>query len=65
MAVSLVTYVPDQLVIRRMVHIMQGRGQFHHTQTGPKMAAMYTYHINDILTQLIAELVKFFPGQLF
>ena len=38
--VSLVAHVPDQPVLRRIVDIMQGNGQFHRAQAGGKMAAV-------------------------
>jgi hypothetical protein len=59
-----VTNVPDQLIIRGIVNIVQGGGKLNNSQAGAKVAAMYTHHINDILPQLVTELVQFFPGQL-
>ena len=38
--VSLVAHVPDQPVLRRIVDIMQGNGQFHRAQAGSKMAGV-------------------------
>src|SRR5690349_1430840 len=61
-AISLVTNVPHQLVVRSVVNVMKSCCQFDHTKTGAKVTAMHTDHINDILPELITNLVQFFTG---
>ena len=58
MSVGLVTHVPNQLIVRGIIYIMECYGKFYHAQAGAKMAAIYAYHINDILAQFIAHLVQ-------
>ena len=48
--VSLVAHVPYQLIIRRIIHVMKCRCQFHHPQAGAEMTSMHTYHINNVLS---------------
>ena len=57
MPVCLVSYIPYQLIVWRVVNVMKRYGQFNHTQAGCKMASMYTYYINDVLPQFITELM--------
>ena len=63
MAISLVTNIPNQLVIRSIENIVKSYCQFNHTQASPKMSSVYAYHINNILTKLVRKLVKFFAGK--
>ena len=65
MAISLVTNIPYQLIVRSIEYVMKGHGQFNHTKAGRKMATMNAYHINNILPQLVDKLVQLFSGKLF
>ena len=62
MAISLVAYVPYQLVIGGIKNIMQCYSQFNHAKTGAKMAPINTNYINNILAKFIANLVQLFPA---
>src|SRR5262245_12987288 len=56
--ISLVAYVPNELIVRSIEHIMQGNGKLHDTQDGGKVATMHTDTINDKLTQFITDLLQ-------
>ena len=58
-AIGLVAYVPDQLVIRGIVNIVKGYRKFNNTKTGCKMTAMHTDHVHNVLPQFITNFVKF------
>jgi hypothetical protein len=49
MAIGLVAYIPNQLIIRGVVDIMQGHGKLHYSKTGREMSSMYAYHIYNVL----------------
>jgi hypothetical protein len=53
MPIGLVTYIPHQLVIRRVENVMESYRQFDYPQAGRKMAAMNTDSINDVLTEFV------------
>ena len=65
MSVRLVTYIPNQLIVGSLVYIMQGYGQFYHTQAGRKMATMHTHYINNKLPKFLANLIQLLPGNFF
>lgn len=65
MAVCLVAHIPNKLIVRCVINIMQRHGKLHHTQAGAKMAAMHTNHINNILAKFVADLWQIFPADLF
>ena len=48
-SVSLMAYIPYQLVVRRVKHIVQGNAKFYNSKAGSKVAAMYAHHIDDVL----------------
>src|ERR1017187_7166430 len=56
MPVSLMSYVPNQLIIGGIKYVVQGYCQFNNAQTGSKMASFNRYHINNVLTQFITKL---------
>src|SRR5215831_15291351 len=60
MSIGLVSHVPNQLIIGRVENVMKRNCQLNHTQACPKMTAVNTDNINNILTQLIRKLVKLF-----
>jgi hypothetical protein len=65
MTVGLMTYIPDQLVIRCIKNVVKGDSQFDYPQAGRKMAAMNTDSINDVLTEFIRYLVQLLLAELF
>lgn len=65
MAISLMAYVPYQLVVRRIVYVMQCHRQFYYAKAGAKVAAVYTYHVNNVLPQFIAHLMQLLTAQFF
>ena len=58
MAIGLMSHVPHELVVRGLIDIMQGNRQFHHAKAGSEMSTMYADHINDVLTEFVADLVQ-------
>src|SRR6185295_12879307 len=64
MAISLVTNVPYQLIVRRIVNVMKCGSQFDDAKAGPKMPAMNADYIYNILAKFITNLVEFFSWQL-
>ena len=53
--VGLVAHVEDELVLRRIEHIMHGDGQLHHAKVWPQVPAGARQGLNQPLTDL--------PGQ--
>src|SRR5436189_1229644 len=64
MPISLVTYIPNQLIVRGIIDVMKCSGQFHYAEAGPEMAAVHANDINNILAKFVTDLVEFFPWQL-
>ena len=54
--ISLMTYVPDQLIERGVIDIMQRHGELHRAKPGGEMAAGAAYAVEQIATQLVAQL---------
>ena len=50
--------VPDQAILRRVEHIMEGHGQLDHPETGAEMAARDRHRIDRLLAQLVGELAQ-------
>jgi hypothetical protein len=65
MPVSLVAYIPNQQVVRRVENIMERYGKLGHAQAGRKMPSMQAHHVNNILAKFVGELLKLVPVQLF
>jgi hypothetical protein len=53
--VGLVSDIPDQPVPWRIEHIVQGHGQFDHTQPRAQMAARHRNRADRFGTQLVRE----------
>jgi hypothetical protein len=49
MTISLVAYVPYQLIVRSIEYIVQRYGQFNDTQASSEMASMDADYVNDVL----------------
>ena len=58
MTVSLVTYIPDDFVVRCIEYIMQSNCQFNYTKAGTKMTRIVANNINNELAQLCAYFKK-------
>ena len=58
--IALVPHVPDQLVLGRVEHIVDGDGQFDHAQPGPKVPARSADRVDHLGAQFIGELAKLF-----
>src|SRR4030095_13898907 len=63
MPVSLVSHIPNQLIVGRIENIMECNGQFNHAKARTKMTPMNADNINDVLAQFVANLVKLFAGE--
>ena len=59
MAVSLVSDIPHDLVLRGVEDVVQGHGQFHDAKAGAEVASFFRHHIDDELAQLVADLLQF------
>ncbi len=54
--VGLVADVPDQLIERRVVDVMQRHGQLDRAKPGGEVAAGAAYAVQQVATQLVAQL---------
>jgi hypothetical protein len=57
MSISLVTYVPHQLVVRGVVYIVKGYAELNHAKAGRKMPAVHAHDVHNVLTQFVTDLV--------
>lgn len=48
--------IPDELIERRVIDIMQRHGQLYRAKPGGEMAAGAAYAVEQVATQLIAQL---------
>ena len=58
------TDIPDHLVGGRVEHVMQGDGQFDHTEARAEMATGHRNGVDQLLAQLFGELRQISLGQL-
>ena len=58
-AVGLVSDVPHDLVLGGVEDVMQGHGKLDDAKAGAKVPTFFRHHIDDELTQLIADLLQF------
>jgi hypothetical protein len=49
MTISLMTNVPNQLIVRSIEYIVKGNRQFNDAQAGSKMASMDADYIDNVL----------------
>ncbi|MOA69541.1 hypothetical protein D3C78_1977960 [compost metagenome] len=49
------THVPHQPVVRGVVDVVQGDGQFHHTQAGTEVAAGLADGVEQVLAQFVGQ----------
>src|SRR5690606_37075284 len=56
--VALVTDVPDQAIVRRVVQVMQRDSQFDHTEPGPEMTAAASDRPQQVGAQFINDLYQ-------
>ena len=54
--VGLVAHVPDQPVVGRIEHMMQGNGELDHAQTCAEMASGDRDRVDGLLAQLLRQL---------
>ncbi len=54
--IGLVADVPDQAVVRRVEHVVQGHGQLDHAQPGAEMAAGDRHGVDGLLAQFVGQL---------
>ena len=64
-AVCLMSHVPDQLVIRGFVHIMESNGEFHHSQARTEVPRMYGSDVEDKITKLFRQLWQLIHPEFF
>ena len=62
--IALVANVPDELVHRRIKHIMDCGRQLDHTEPGTKVATGYGYSRNGFGTKFIRKLAELFGTEL-
>src|SRR6187549_2337062 len=65
--IALVANVPDQFVVRRIEHIMDGDGQLDNAKARSKMSAGLGYRRDHLAAQLIGQLrqLRLFQGTEF
>ena len=61
--ITLMTYVPDQNVPRRVEDIVDRRRQLHHTQTRAKVTACLRDRVHRRVAQLVRQLTQITLGQ--
>ena len=59
MGVSLVTYVPNQLILRRIENVVECCRQLHSTQTRTEMTGIYGALLDDVASQFVAIRCEF------
>ena len=57
-SISLVAYVPYQLIVWSIKYIMQCHGKLHHPEAGAKMPAMNAHAIYNELSQFVTHLLQ-------
>ena len=62
--VGLVADVPDEAVVRGVVEVMQGGGEFDHAQAGAEMAAAAADRFDQVRAQFVADRPKLVFGEL-
>ena len=63
--IALVGHVEDNLVFRRVEHVMQGDGGFHHAEVRTEMAAVVAQAVQQCFAHFSAQQVEFFQRQFF
>ena len=56
--VALVAHVPDELVVRRREHAMQGDGQLDYAQIGSEMAAVFRKDSDQFVADFLGQLLQ-------
>ncbi len=56
MPVRLMAYIPDKQIMRGIEHVMKRCGELYHTQAGPEVTTVHGYRVDDVVSQLIADL---------
>ena len=63
--IGLMAHIPDDLVPRHGKHLMQGDGQFHHSQVGGQMPSVPAGHFQDLLPDFLAQFRQLGIGDFF
>jgi len=63
--ICLMTHIPDDLIFRRIEHIMERNGQFNNAQAGRKVSSGIGYSFNDFLTDFIGQAFKITNRKVF
>ena len=56
--IALMDNIPDQTVVGRVEHIMDGGGQLHNAKSGPQMSTCYRNGGNSFSAKLVGQLAK-------
>ena len=56
MAISLMAHIPNDPVERRIEHVMKRNCQLHRSKARPQMSWILRQYVNNVLTQLRANL---------
>ena len=54
--IGLVAYIPDQLIERRVIDVMQRHGQLNRAKSGGEVAAGAANAVEQVATQLVTQL---------
>ena len=60
MYVRLVAYIPDQYIVRRIVHIVKGKGKFCNSKAGFDMPGLGLGGMQHKITQLSGQLCELY-----
>ena len=63
--IGLVPHIPDNLVPGHGKHLMQGDGQFHHSQVGGQMSPVPAGHFQDLLPDFLTQFRQLGIGDVF
>ena len=61
--VGLMTYVPEDLVVRRVQQRVQRYGQLARAEIGAEVTADLPHSVDDVLAHLLGELREFLLGE--
>ena len=66
MRIGLVSYIPDNTIVRRVKNVMQSNREFNHAEPSPEVPACSGYCVEEVVPQLLCQphqLVRLETGQ--
>ena len=65
MGIALVTYIPDNCVMRTFKYAVQCNGKFNYAEITCKMTAVFSNNVYYSYTDFLSQLLEFFLRKLF